>query len=123
MPTMATRVLPSSNTAARTLQGSWKARWYALPYPPGCSMPIAGEMSCSAKPTLNSRLSSAYATAACAARIVNTPAHRPIRPEREFGMVRLLLRSTMMISTRLFKSAGLGSYSEPTGSQGFLDFR
>ena len=61
MPTIATRVLPSSKTAARTLQGSWNDWWYALPYPPGCSMPIEGEMSRSANPAFKTCLDSGAA--------------------------------------------------------------
>lgn len=53
IPTSATRRSPSSNTTARTLHGSWRMRCNTFEYPPGCSMPISGVMSRSAKPALN----------------------------------------------------------------------
>ena len=52
IPTIATCVFPSSNTAARTLHGSCSDRWYDFPYPPGASIPISGVISRSANPAL-----------------------------------------------------------------------
>ena len=47
VPTSAALLLPSLNTAARTLHASWKCWWNTLPYPPGRSIPISGVMSVS----------------------------------------------------------------------------